>query len=126
MHNGVTEATCAKPTKSGARSNKPLIRRITSYSERLHPVEVRPLVVFKYPDAKIVINGGKVILDGGVIHNGHILNKGTLIVKNGGSISMRYGDEYVHNPENMEILNNGKLPFPISLNLEKGSFVPYK
>lgn len=82
--------------------------------------------IFMHPDAKIIINGGKVILDGGVIHNGHILNKGTLIVKNGGSITMRYGDEYVHNPENMEILNNGKLPFPISLNLEKGSFVPYK
>lgn len=82
--------------------------------------------IFMHPDAKIIIDGGKVVLDGCTIHNGHILNKGTLIVKNGGRVMMRNGDEYVHNPENIENINNGKTPFPLYLNIEEGSFVPHQ
>lgn len=73
-------------------------------------------------DAKIIIAGGQVILDGGYIHNGYILNKGSFTIKNNGVVEMRSDGEFIHDPHEVEIVATDKEPFPIMFNMELGEF----
>ena len=76
-----------------------------------------------HPDAKIVIEGGKLILNGGTIRNGDINNKGTLIVKNNGTIEMCNEDRYIHNTKDMVYISNFKTPFNKVTQIESGGFM---
>ncbi len=76
-----------------------------------------------HKDAKIIINGGKLIIDGGTIHNGDILNKGSVIIKNGGRVEMRSDDEFINNAPSVTIENNGYEPFPLKVEIEHGALV---
>lgn len=75
-----------------------------------------------HPDAKILIQGGRLVLDGGTIRNGYIRNKGSLVIKNGGIVEMCGDDQYEHNPEDLEIINTGLSPFPITTTLKQSAF----
>ena len=75
-----------------------------------------------HPDAQILIQGGRLVLDGGTIRNGYIRNKGDLVVKNNGVIEMCDNDQYEHNPDDLDIINNGKTPFVISTTLKQSAF----
>ena len=75
-----------------------------------------------HPDAKILIQGGKLVLDGGTIRNGYIRNKGSLIIKNDGVVEMCGDDQFEHNPDDLEIINTGLTPFPITTTLKQSAF----
>lgn len=75
-----------------------------------------------HPDAKILIQGGKLVLDGGTIRNGYIRNKGSLVVKNDGVVEMCGDDQFEHNPDDLEIINTGLTPFPITTTLKQSAF----
>jgi hypothetical protein len=75
-----------------------------------------------HPDAKILIQGGKLVLDGGTIRNGYIRNKGSLVIKNDGVVEMCGDDQYEHNPDDLEIVNTGPTPFPITTTLKQSAF----
>ena len=75
-----------------------------------------------HPDAKILIQGGKLVLDGGTIRNGYIRNKGSLVIKNDGVVEMCGDDQYEHNPDDLEIINTGLTPFPITTTLKQSAF----
>ena len=73
-----------------------------------------------HPDAQILIQGGRLIIDGGTIRNGYIRNKGSLIIKGGGVVEMSGDDSYEHNPQDLQVTNNGNAPFAITSNLQEG------
>ena len=75
-----------------------------------------------HPDAQILIQGGRLIIDGGTIRNGYIRNKGSLIIKGGGVVEMSGDDSYEHNPQDLQVTNNGNAPFAITSNLQEGGF----
>ena len=75
-----------------------------------------------HPDAKILIQGGKLVLDGGTIRNGYIRNKGSLVIKNDGVVEMCGDDQFEHNPDDLEIINTGLTPFPITTTLKQSAF----
>ena len=75
-----------------------------------------------HPDAQILIQGGRLIIDGGTIRNGYIRNKGSLIIKGGGVVEMCGDDSYEHNPQDLQVTNNGNAPFAITSNLQEGGF----
>ena len=75
-----------------------------------------------HPDAKILIQGGKLVLDGGTIRNGYIRNKGSLVIRNNGVVEMCGDDQYEHNPNDLEIINTGRTPFAINSTIEHGAF----
>ena len=75
-----------------------------------------------HPDATITIEGGQLIVDGGTIRNGYIRNKGSLIIKGGGVVEMSGDDSYEHNPQDLQVTNNGNSPFAIKSNFQEGWF----
>ena len=75
-----------------------------------------------HPDAQILIQGGRLIIDGGTIRNGYIRNKGSLIIKGGGVVEMSGDDSYEHKPQDLQVTNNGNAPFAITSNLQEGGF----
>ena len=75
-----------------------------------------------HPDAKILIQGGKLVLNGGTIRNGYIRNKGSLVIMNGGIVEMCGDDQYEHNPDDLKIINTGLTPFPITTTMKQSAF----
>ncbi len=75
-----------------------------------------------HPDAQILIQGGKVVLNGGTIRNGDIRNNGNLTILNNGIVEMCGNDQYRHKSSDLDVINNGNTPFPATTNIQRGAF----
>lgn len=77
-----------------------------------------------HPDAQILIQGGKVVLNGGTIRNGDIRNNGNLTILNNGIVEMCGNDQYRHkySDSDLDVINNGNTPFPATTNIQRGAF----
>lgn len=72
-----------------------------------------------HKDAQIIVEGGRLIVDGGTIHNGCILNQGSIILRNNGIVELRNDDRMEHAPD-LPLQNTITPPFPIELRVDYG------
>lgn len=72
-----------------------------------------------HKDAQIIVEGGRLIVDGGTIHNGCILNQGSIILRNNGIVELRNDDRVEHAPD-LPLQNTITPPFPIELRVDYG------
>ncbi len=72
-----------------------------------------------HKDAQIIVEGGRLIVDGGTIHNGCILNQGSIILRNNGIVELRNDDRMEHAPD-LPLRNTITPPFPIELRVDYG------
>ena len=72
-----------------------------------------------HKDAQIIVEGGRLIVDGGTIHNGCILNQGSIILRNNGIVELRNDDRVEHAPD-LPLRNTITPPFPIELRVDYG------
>lgn len=72
-----------------------------------------------HKDAQIIVEGGRLIVDGGTIHNGCILNQGSIILRNNGIVELRNDDRVEHAPD-LPLRNTATPPFPIELRVDYG------